>query len=198
MLIKNRERPLLLFAHGSCDGLCMRLIKTCLPSLCHVITHIVNSSLASHTVPNTWKMTIVHPIQKSSKSTESCNYRPISILPAIAKITERVVFEQLYAYFATHHLLSSNQHGFRANHSTDTALLSVTDRVFSAMDRGDVTLLSMLDLSKCFDVIPHDALLRKLSLYGVDTRWFGSYLADHYQKDCVKASGGKCTVQSLC
>ena len=50
------------------------------------------------------------------------------------------------------------------------------------MDRGDVTLLCMLDLSKCFDVIPHEALLSKLELYGVDTRWFGSYLANHFQK----------------
>ena len=62
------------------DGLCICFVKICLPSLCHVITHIVNSSLASHHVPDSWKLTLVHPIQKSSKSTETANYRPISIL----------------------------------------------------------------------------------------------------------------------
>ena len=78
------------------DGLCIRFIKICLPSLCHVITHIVNSSLASHHVPDSWKLTFVHPIQKSPKSTDTANYRPISILSTIAKIIERIVYEQLF------------------------------------------------------------------------------------------------------
>ena len=164
------------------DGLCVRFVKVCLPSTCHVITRIVNSSLVSHHVPDSWKVALVHPIQKSPKSTEIANYRPISILPTIAKIIKRVVYEQLFYYFASHHLFSSSQHGFRCNHSTDTALLSVTDHVFSAMDRSQITLLCLLDCSKCFDVIPHDPLLRKLQLYGVDTRWFSSYLGGHFQR----------------
>ena len=109
------------------DGLCIRFVKICLPSICHVITHIVNSSIASHHVPDSWKLTLVHPIQKSPKSTDTANYRPISILPTIAKIIERVVYEQLSHYFTTHHLFTPCQHGFRVHHSTDTALLSVTD-----------------------------------------------------------------------
>ena len=164
------------------DGLCIRFIKLCLPSICHVITHIANSSLISHYVPASWKVALIHPIQKSSKSTDVTNYRPISILPTIAKIVERIVYEQLFYYFAAHHLFSASQHGFRHNHSTDTALLSITDHVFSAMDRTQVTLLCLLDCSKCFDVIPHEPLLRKLQLYGVDTRWFTSYLSGHCQR----------------
>ena len=171
------------------DGLCIRFIKICLPSVHHVITHIVNSSLASHHVPDSWKLALVHPIQKTAKSTDIANYRPISILPTIAKIVERVVYEQLFYYFAAHHLFSSSQHGFRSNHSTDTALLSVTDHVFSAMDRSHITLLCLLDCSKCFDVIPHDPLLRKLELYGVDTRWFRSYLDGHYQQVQLQEAG---------
>ena len=136
-------------------------------------------------------MTLVHPVQKSSKSTDISNYRPISILPTIAKITERVVYEQLFYYFASHHLFSASQHGFKPNHSTDTALLTVTDKVFSAMDDGFISLISLLDLSKCFDVIPHDRLIDKLRLYGVDERWFQSYLCDHYQKVRVQTSSGK-------
>ena len=171
------------------DGLCIRFIKICLPSVHHVITHIVNSSLASHHVPDSWKLALVHPIQKTAKSTDIANYRPISILPTIAKIVERVAYEQLFYYFAAHHLFSSSQHGFRSNHSTDTALLSVTDHVFSAMDRSHITLLCLLDCSKCFDVIPHDPLLRKLELYGVDTRWFRSYLDGHYQQVQLQEAG---------
>ena len=176
------------------DGLCIRFIKIGLPSLCHVLTHIVNSSLVSQHVPGSWKLALVHPIQKSSKSTDTTNYRPISILPTIAKIVERVVYEQLFYFFTAHHLFSSNQHGFRSYHSTDTALLSVTDHVFTAMDRSKITLLCLLDCSKCFDVIPHDSLLRKLELYGVDTRWFTSYLDGHYQQVQIQDNlGGSVT-----
>ena len=147
------------------DGLCVRFVKLCLASLIHLQTHVVNSSLVSHHVPRSWKHTLVHPVQKSSKSTDITNFRPISILPTIAKITERVVYEQLFYYFVSNHLFSPSQHGFRPNRSTDTALLTVTDKVFTAMDHGQVALLSLLDLSKCFDVIPHDRLRNKLCQY---------------------------------
>ena len=162
----------------------------CIDSLCHVLSHIVNSSVTSHTVPDSWKLTLVHPIPKAAKSDDFGRYRPISILTTIAKITERVVSEQLYSYFTTHHLFSPNQHGFRTNHSTDTALLTLTDHVFHAMDQREVTLLCLLDCSRCFDCIPHGALLRKLELYEVDTRWFESYLANHYQRVQVQTTGG--------
>ena len=181
-------------AASGADGLSVRFIKMCLPSLSHVLTHIVNSSLASHTVPRSWKMTLIHPIQKNPKSTDTSNYRPIAILPTIAKITERIVYEQLYSYLSVHHLLSSCQHGFRTNHSTETALLTMTDRILEAMDRKQVALLCMLDLSKCFDVIPHDRLLVKLEQYGVDTRWFTSYLDDHYQQVVIRSPDGRSTL----
>ena len=60
------------------------------------------------------------------------------------------------------------------------------------MDRSEITLFCLLDCSKCFDVIPHDPLLRKLELYGVDTRWFQSYLAGHYQQVQVQELSGRC------
>ena len=174
----------------------MRFIKECIDFICPVITHIVNTSLTSHDVPSAWKLALVHPIQKTAKSTDVSNFRPISILPTIAKIVERVVYEQLYAYFTDHHLFSSSQHGFRSNHSTDTALLTVTDRVFQAMDKRDVTLLCMLGLSKCFDVVPHEKLLNKMQLYNIDTRWFESYLAGHYQRVVVQDERGYRTVSA--
>ena len=71
------------------DGLCVRFVKLCMPSLCPVITHIVNSSIISQFVPDSWKLAIVHPVQKSPKSTDVSNFRPISILPTIAKQDNR-------------------------------------------------------------------------------------------------------------
>ena len=83
-----------------------------------------------------------------------------------------------------------SQHGFRPHHSTKTALLSVTNRIFSNMDRGHVSLLCLLDLSKCLDVIPHLLLLSKLQLYGIDPAWFSSYLTGHTQPVCISSSSG--------
>ena len=97
---------------------------------------------------------------------------------------------QLAAYMSDNHLLSPSQHGFRPHHSTETALLSVTNRIFSNMDRSLVSLLCLLDLSKCFDVIPHPLLLSKLQLYGIDPAWFSSYLTGHTQSVCISSSSG--------
>ena len=70
---------------------------------------------------------------------------------------------------------------FPPRHSTETALVSVADRILAASDRGEISLLCLIDLSKCFDVIDHAILLTKLSQYGVDTSWFASYLSGHTQ-----------------
>ena len=100
----------------------------------------------------------------------------------MAKIVERIVHKQLYAYFDSNYLFSNTQHGFRRFHSTETALIDVTDRVLQGMDHGEISLLVLLDLSKCFDVVSHSKLIQKLELYGVDVTWFSSYLSNHYQQ----------------
>ena len=97
------------------------------------------------------------------------------------KIVERVIHQQLYRYLSYNNLLSATQHGFRPQHSTETALLSITDRILAATDRGEVSLLCLVDLSKCFDVINHEILIKKLKLHGIDTSWFAAYLQGHTQ-----------------
>ena len=169
---------------GACgaDGLSMAFFKKCCSAIWHVVLCIVNTSLATSVVPDSWKVAVVQPIYKSSGSIrDPANFRPISLVPCLAKIVERIVHKQLYAYFDTNHLFSSTQHGFRRFHSTETALINVTDRVLQGMDHGEISLLVLLDLSKCFDVVSHSKLIQKLELYGVDSSWFTSYLSDHYQ-----------------
>ena len=80
------------------------------------------------------------------------------------KIVERIVQSQLIEYLDTHCLLSAEQHGYRKLHSTETALSVITDRVLQAMDNGEISILVLLDLSKCFDVVSHPKLLEKLQL----------------------------------
>ena len=106
-------------------------------------------------------------------------------------VFERAVHQQLYTYLSENHLLFSSQHGFRPRHSTETALTSISDHILSAFDNGEVSLLCLLDLTKCFDVIDHSKLLSKLSLHGIDTSWFSAYLCDHTQSVSLTDALGK-------
>ena len=94
-------------------------------------------------------------------------------------------------YLSENHLLSSSQHGFRPRHSTETALTSISDHILTTSDNGEVSLLCLLDLTKCFDVIDHSKLLSKLSLHGIDTSWFSAYLRDHTQSVSLTDARGK-------
>ena len=173
------------------DGLCVRVLKASFPAVGSVILHIVNSCLTMSDYPESWKHAIIHPIFKSGDPSDPSNFRPISIIPIISKVVERVVQHQLYHYLSYNHLLSPAQHGFRPRHSTETALTTVTDHALSAIDSGELALLCLIDLSKAFDVINHDILLRKLQLHGVDTTWFGAYLRGHTQSVELRDSTGR-------
>ena len=173
------------------DGLCIRVIKLSFNSISHVLLHLVNSCLISNVIPEAWKHSLVHPIPKSGDPADPSNYRPISIIPVISKIVERAVQRQLYYYLSSNHLLSPSQHGFRPRHSTETALTCVTDSILSATDSGHISILCLIDLSKCFDVISHSKLLEKLQLLGVDVSWFQNYLFGHTQSVSLTSSDGR-------
>ena len=85
-------------------------------------------------------------------------------------------------YLDEQQLFSEKQHGFRTGHSTTTALLSITDEILRGMDRAEITLLTMIDLSRCFDVVDHDTLITKLELMQISSGWFKSYLSGHVQR----------------
>ena len=110
------------------------------------------------------------------------NYRPISVLQAIAKIIERTVYHQLHKYLQAHHLLSPYQHGFRQRHSTTTATIALTDDIRRNMELGLMTGAIFIDLRKAFDTVDHTILISKLRSFGIantDLRWFENYLSNH-------------------
>ena len=96
---------------------------------------------------------------------------------------ERSVHNQLYAYLQDRNILSSEQSGFRPNHSTQTALIDVTDHILTGMEDGKVTGIVFLDLQKAFDTVSHDLMLMKLYDLGVrdELTWFTSYLKERKQ-----------------
>ena len=172
------------------DGISVSMLQKFFAGVGYALLDVVNASLATGTVPRAWKHALVTPIPKGKVSVEPSDTRPISILPAIMKIVERVVQKQLTGYLEDNSLLSDAQHGYRKFHSTETALHTITDQALHAMDKGDICILVLLDLSKCFDVVSHQKLLQKLTLYGITTTWFRDYLADHSQQVQVRCADG--------
>ena len=110
------------------DGLPARLLKDSAVLIADSVTRLVNLSIKSGTVPSEWKQAKVVPLFKSGNKDDLDNYRPISILPILSKILEKVVFHQLHSYLSKNSLLSPYQSGFRANHSTQLAITFLTDK----------------------------------------------------------------------
>ena len=143
-------------AKKSCalDPMPTPLVVSCLDVLLPVITTIVNSSLLHGHFPSNWKETIVTPILKNpSLTSEFSNIRPISNLQFISKLTEHAVFDQLQTHMLDHILYPLLQSAYRKSHSTETALIKVQNDILMNMDRQQVTLLVLLDLSAAFDTI---------------------------------------------
>ena len=112
------------------------------------------------------------------------NYRPISLLPCISKIFEKIAFTQVYDYFNSNGLFYKSQYGFRSLFSTELASVEIVDRVHRHLDTGKIPISVFLDLSKAFDTLDHGILLQKLQYYGINNlnlKWFQSYLSNRTQ-----------------
>jgi len=138
------------------------LLKRCAHALVPIITNIVNLSLSSGTFPSLFKQATVTPLlKKPSLDKESLNnYRPISNLSFLSKLTERVVKDQITEHLSTNSMFNAFQSAYTKFHSTETTLLSVHDDLIQVMDKQQVSGLALLDLSAAFDTI--DSILLHL------------------------------------
>ena len=149
------------------------------------LTRIINSSITSGTFPEEWKESIVCPILKKGDPTLPKNYRPISCLVTASKVLEKVVCQQFTKFLESNNLLPENQHGFRANHSTVTALIAMQSEWIRNTEEGLVTGILIWDLSAAYDTVDTDLLCEKLRIYGCDTKtcdWFKSFMSNRIQR----------------
>ncbi|CAB4013831.1 Hypothetical predicted protein, partial [Paramuricea clavata] len=102
-----------------------------------------------------WKLSKVTPMFKQANRSNLNNYRPISLILVVAKVFERIDYDQLYDYLTENNLISSHRSGFRSLRSTVTALLKVTDNWAYNIDQGNVNAVVFLDLKKAFDTVDH-------------------------------------------
>jgi len=166
------------------DNISNNLIKLIKFEIVKPLTMIINQCMNIGMFPDKMKIAKVLPIYKKGENTYFENYRPISILPSVSKVFERIIHNQLYNYFNDNNLFYENQYGFRKHHSTELAALDLIDRVTCAMDINQTPLSIFLDLSKAFDTLDHNILLHKLKFYGVQERsleLFKNYLCDRKQ-----------------
>ncbi|CAJ1051395.1 uncharacterized protein LOC117829052%2C partial [Xyrichtys novacula] len=171
-------------AGSPCDVVPPRLFKEVFPCIGQSVLAIINSSLSSGVVPPGFKHAVVQPLLKKPGLDCSvlANFRPISKLPFISKILEKVVHVQLKSFLDEHGVLEVFQSGFKTRHSTESALMRVFNDILQANDSGDYVVLVLLDLTAAFDTVDHNTLVARLSyligVHGTALEWFKSYLTD--------------------
>ena len=151
------------------------------------LTIIINQMLNSGIFPDALKVSKVIPLYKKDDKQVFSNYRPISLLPSISKIFEKVILLQLIEYLVINNIIHKNQYGFRKNHSTELAALHLVDDIYYKMDANELPLSVYIDLSKAFDSLDHKILLSKLQFYGITGSTLSlltSYLSNRRQ--CTK------------
>ena len=142
---------------------------------------LFNLSLKRRIFPDEWKSARGTPLYKSKGKRSGMNhYRPISTIPVVAKMFERIIYDELYKYLTDRKLLSGHQSGFLSAHPTVTALLEAPDSWSLSTDLGNVNTVVFLGLKKAFDTVDHTLLLFKHDCYGITGLtgdWFMSYLS---------------------
>ena len=167
------------------DNIPNKILKIAADVVAHSLMAIFTASINTGIFPQEWKESRVSPVYKSGARNDPSNCRPISVIPVIAKIFEKIVYEQLYEYLNNYNLLTTCQSGFRSLHSTLTVLAEATNSWSVNIDNGLVNGVVFIDLKKAFDTIDHNIILKKLGNYGVDLnslKWFESYLTNRTQK----------------
>lgn len=166
------------------DGIPHFVVKSALPIIAPFILSIFNQSLSDGIFPGVWKKALVLAVNKTKSPRQPSDFRPIALLCFISKALERLVHIQLENHINTQDLYDEFQSGFRAAHSTQTALLKLTDDIRTGIDRRLVTILLLFDFSKAFDSVCHLKLLEKFGSLGFSPsvlKWLSSYLSGRKQ-----------------
>ena len=173
-------------SHGH-DNFSIRMIQICGDSIIPPLILLFESSIQSGNFPDSWKKGNITPVHKKQSKNLVNNYRPISLLPILGKVFEKLIYNSLYEYLINNQLLSEKQSGFRKGDSCVSQLISITHNIYRAFDCNPSleTRGVFLDISKAFDKVWHKGLLFKLKSYGVEGKAYKlleNYLSNRKQR----------------
>ena len=168
------------------DKIPTKVLKMAAVYIAEPLAVIFNKSLREGRYPAKWKEATVKPIYKGKGSpSDITSYRPISLLPCISKVFEKLMFARIYEHISTHGLLNQRQSGYRPGHNTQLQLIYLSDMLYQSLDRGDDFTIIYLDISRYFEKIWHDGLLAKcqteFGITGSNIKWLQSYLEGRTQ-----------------
>ena len=132
----------------------------------HELRNCINESLTNNKFPDTLKLSDITPVFKKMDPSDKANYRPVSILPLVSKVFEKIMYDQLYQYIE--HFLNQLLCGFRKAHSAQHALFRLLQKWQKELDSRGFIGTILMDLSKAYDCLPHGLLIAKLEAYGLD------------------------------
>ena len=123
----------------------------------------VNHVLTTNVFPANWKVANVIPVKKRRSSINEENYRPVSILLALSKAFEKLITKQISKHFSANNLLAFFQSGSHSGRSCNTAMLKVIEDIRAAFDKGELSVIVLIDFSKAFDAVNFDIMFLKLA-----------------------------------
>ena len=174
-------------SHTACgpDGVSCHMLRATARAITPAITSIFNKCLEQSKLPNDWKTSNVTPILKHGDPSSVLNYRPISLLPLLSKLLERIVHNKISNFLYSNKLLSNCQFGFRPRSSTQEALLSATHCWHQLLSSHRQVAAVFIDAKKAFDSVPHNYLISSLADIGICgplLRWLSDYLTGRQQR----------------
>lgn len=170
------------------DSIGGRFLKDGAPILAQPISQICNLSIKSSKFLTDCKIAKLRTLFKKGSKTDPKNYRPISLLAIISKIIEKIIHDQVQTFLTKNEVFYKFQSGFRSNHSTDSCLSFLNDKILQGFDFGIYTGMILIDLQKAFDTIDHKILIEKMPYFGFSKdviNWFNSYLSGRIFKVSV-------------
>ena len=168
-----------------------RILKDFKKELSKPLSDVINISFSSGIFPNSMKLAKVVSVYKKDGKLDCNNYRPISLLPNLNKIFEKLVHQKLVLFPEKNKQLYQVHFGFRSKHSTSHALISLAKKIRSALDKNLFACGVFIDLRKAFDTVNHNILISKLEYYcirGIPLEWFKSYLHNRFQNISVNCT----------
>lgn len=163
------------------DGIRMKDLKACNPDIVIFLRNFIHLSLETASIPKDLKKAIIRPIFKGGEKEAYSNYRPISILSSLHKITEKYVASVLTKYLSENELINKQQFGFQKGKNTAQLLGKFCNETYEAMDKGQYSLCLFVDFKKAFDTLPHAQILKSLEKIGVRGtlyEWIKEYLRE--------------------